>query len=235
MMEGEGGIGLSGTHDLAGVLGDDMEDDASLRLPAIVPNKRLARHPEIDRIHDERELGQDQMVLAHAEAVHVGRPPGGDLCDLSLRAVIADAANAIEAVHAESRHVVIVARALRVVMRVRGRDLAGKRLAIGEDAECLEGRRRKANWHQRLGEGDRLARVVRDIDVAIVGRLRREHRSHAAEQCAARVGREFAVGDLAGFFRGGERLALEEAVGVGDAAIRNCEAVQHRKSVEPMI
>ncbi len=77
--------------------------------------------------------------------------------------------------------------------------------------------------------------IAHDIDVAIVGELGIEDRGDAAEQGAAGVGGELGVGDLAGLLRGGERLALEEAVGIGDGAVREGEAMQHGEPVEPMI
>lgn len=99
------------------------------------------------------------MVLAHAEAVHVGGPRDRDLGDLLPAAVIANAADTIEAPAAKIG-VVVMARALRVVMRMRGRDLAGERFAIGEDTERLQRVGREVHRHERLGEGDGLCRVA---------------------------------------------------------------------------
>ena len=120
-------------------------------------------------------------------------------------------------------------------MRVRGGDLTLQRPAIAEHAERLERVGREAHRHRRLGEGDDLARIVRDIDAAIVGELGIEDRGDAAEQSATGVGGELGIGYLAGRLRRAERLALEKAVGIAHGAIGKRKAMQHRQAIEPMI
>jgi hypothetical protein len=82
---------------------------------------------------------------------------------------------------------------------------------------------------------DRGARIVGDIDAAIVGELGIEDRGDATEKRPTRVGRELAEGDLAGRLCGAEGFAFEETVGVADGAAREGEAVQHRQPVKPVI
>ena len=79
------------------------------------------------------------------------------------------------------------------------------------------------------------ATIGRDIDAAIVGELGIEDRGDAPEEGPAGVGGELAEGDLAGRIRGTEGFALEETVGVGNAAILEGEAVQHRQPIKPVI
>ena len=74
-----------------------------------------------------------------------------------------------------------------------------------------------------------------EVDVGVVGELRREHRTHPLEERAAWVRRELRVGDPALVARRAIGAALEEAIGVGNVAVREREAVQHREAVEPMV
>jgi hypothetical protein len=89
---------------------------------------------------------------------------------------------------------------------VRGRDLTFERGLVAEHAKRLERVRRKAHWDRSLGEGDRRARIGRDIDAAIVGELGIEDRGDAPEEGPARVGGELAEGYLAG------RIATQKAL-----------------------
>ena len=84
-------------------------------------------------------------------------------------------------------------------------------------------------------ESGRGARIVRDIDAAIVGELETEDRGDAPEKAPTGVGGELAEGDFAGRFRGAEGFAFEETVGVANAAVHEGEAVQHRQPVKPVI
>ena len=77
------------------------------------------------------------MIRAHAEAVHVSRSLDRNGGKLELRAVVADAAQAIDALHAEIGDAIVMAGALSVVMRVRRRDLSRQGFAIAEHAERL--------------------------------------------------------------------------------------------------
>ena len=95
MMKGEGGVGDRAAHQPPFVLLDDMKDQPALRLPAIVLDEGLAREPEFDRIDQQRELGEHEVILAHAEAVHVSGPLDRDRRDHLLLAVVADPAQAI--------------------------------------------------------------------------------------------------------------------------------------------
>ena len=175
------------------------------------------------------------MILAHAEAVHISRPLDGKLGDHPLFAVVADPAQPIEALHAEIGDVIVMAGALRIVMRVRGGDLTAQSPAIAEHAKRLERVGREAHRYRGLGECDDFARIAGDVDAAIVGELRIEDRGDAAEQRAAGIGGELGVGDLAGRLGRAEGFALEEAVRVGHAAVGERESVQHRQPVKPVI
>src|SRR5262245_20434511 len=96
---------------------------------------------------------------------------------------------------------------LCVVMRVRGRDLTGQLGAVTEHAERLKRFRREAHRDRGLGESDSGARIVGDIDAAIVGELGTEDRGDASEKGPTRVGGELAEGDFAGRLRGAEGFA----------------------------
>src|ERR1044071_5301321 len=127
-----------GAHDFSRILRDDVEYQSALWLPAIVADERLAREPELDRIHDHRKFGEHEMVLAHAEAVHVRRPFDRQSCNAPLLAAVGYAAEAVEALHAEIDDIVVVAASCRVIVRVRCRDLTAEGSAIAEYAERLQ-------------------------------------------------------------------------------------------------
>ena len=128
-----------------------------------------------------------------------------------------------------------MAGALGVVMRVRGRDLSLQRPAIAEHAKSFQRVGREAHRHRRLGEGDRLLRIIGNIDAAIVGELGIEDRGDAPEQRAAGIGGELGIGNLTGLGGGPKRVALEKAIGIAHASSGKGEAVEHGEPVEPMI
>ena len=119
-------------------------------------------------------------------------------------------------------------------MRVGDGHLAAQ-LGIAKHAEGGERPGLDPQGQRRLGEGDGLAAEVEHIDVAIVSEIGREDRRDAAKQCAAGVGRKLPIADLAGLLRGRERIAAQEAIGVGRVTAFEGKAMQHRQAVEPMI
>ena len=96
---------------------------------------------------------------------------------------------------------------------------------VGEDTERGEGVGREAHRHRGLGQRNGFAGVAHDIDVAIVGELWIEEGGDAAKESAAGIGGELGVSDLAGFLRGAKGVARKEAVRIGDAALREGEAM----------
>src|SRR5262245_56232863 len=97
MMKGECGVSRDAAQKPSGVLLDDMEAKPSLGLPAIVSDEGLARQSEVDRFHHQRKLAEDQVLLAHAEAVHIGWALDRDFGNLPLRTIVADADEAVGA------------------------------------------------------------------------------------------------------------------------------------------
>src|SRR5262245_33663469 len=97
MMKAEDGLSRGAADEPPAVLLDHMKAKPSFRLPAIVADEGLARQSEVERIHHQRKLAENQVVLAHAEAVHIGGAFDRDFGDLPLRAVVADADEAVDA------------------------------------------------------------------------------------------------------------------------------------------
>ena len=91
------------------VLLDDMKHQPALRLPTIVPNEGLAREFQLERVDHQGEFGEHQVILAHAEAVHVRGALDRERCDHLLLAVVADAAEPIHALQAEFGDVAVMA------------------------------------------------------------------------------------------------------------------------------
>ena len=123
-----------------------------------------------------------------------------------------------------------LARAVEVRVR-RGqhpRDLVG-------DAGRLERLGVELDRDRRLGHRDEALAELDQVDVGVVGELRREHRAHALEERPARVGGELRVADLARVAGGAVGAGLEEAARVGDRAVADREPVQHREAVEPVV
>src|SRR5262245_39191231 len=97
MMKGECGVSRDAARKPSGVLLDDMEAKPSLGLPAIVSDEGLARQSEVDRIHQQRKLSENQVLLAHSEAMHIGWALDRNLGDLPLRTIVAEADEAVDA------------------------------------------------------------------------------------------------------------------------------------------
>jgi hypothetical protein len=97
MMKGECGVSRDAAQNPSGVLLDDMKAKPPFGLPAIVSDEGLARQSEVDRVHHQRKLTEDQVLLAHAEAVHIGWALDRDLGNLLLRTIVADPDEAVDA------------------------------------------------------------------------------------------------------------------------------------------
>ena len=204
-----------------------------LRLPSEVLDVGPTRGREAQRVDRERVLGEDDPALGQAEGVHVGGLPDrlrGD--HLGLRAVLGpQQEEAVMVSRAQLRRVVEHPAARAVEMGMGGGQLPRH---VPGDPGGLERRRVELNGQRRLGHRDEALPELNEVDVAVVGELRHEHREGALKERAAGVGRELREGDLVAVARRGERLALEEAVRVGDPAVRDAEAVEHRQPVEPV-
>ena len=117
---------------------------------------------------------------------------------------------------------------VRVCRGQHPRDLVG-------DAGGLERLGVELDRDRGLGHRDEALAELGQVHVGVVGELRREHRAHALEERAARVGGELGVLDLARVASGAVGAGLEEAARVGDRAVADPEPMEHRQAVEPMV
>ncbi len=108
-----------------------------------------------------------------------------------------------------------------VLVREAHRPLGGQGLGIELDRQ------------RGLRHGDVALADPDQVHVRVVGDLRREHRLHALEDRAARIGAEPLTGKLSAPGRP-VGLGVEEAAAVGDLAVGESEAVECREAVEPM-
>ncbi len=165
--------------------------------------------------------------------MHVGGLTHGLRRDhLGLRAPGAEEEEPVAGPRAELCRIVQHALGRPVHVRMGGRELS--RRLIGNP--CRSQRFSvELDRDRRLGHRDEPLAELREVDVGVVGELRREHRADPLEERAAWVRRELRVGDPALVARRAVGAALEEAIRVGNLAAREREAVQHREAVDPMV
>jgi hypothetical protein len=173
------------------------------------------------------------LTTRQREGVHVGRLADGHRRQRAALGATAPRVDLVLAAPSELGGEVHELAALGVVVRVRRRELAEPRGAL---VVAERGQRLGVEPHRdrRLGHRDVLVAELREVHVGVVGEVRAEHRLHALEQRAARVGGEAVDRPAAG----GQRLTagrgVEEAARVGDGAVVEAEAVEHRHAVEPV-
>ncbi len=234
VVEAEERVGLVAPAQRAGLAVDHLEARALLGLPLVVLDERLAGEGDLERVHAQRVLGQDQVAPAHAERVHVGRPLDRQARDHApLRRVRGQAVEHVLALAREARDVVHELVALGVVMGMGGGHVALDPVAVVEVAERLERLGVELDRQRRLGHGDVALADAGQVHVRVVGGFGREDRLHALEQRAAGVGAE-AAGQAA-LLGLGVGVAADEAALVGDLPVGEAEAVEHGQAVEPVV
>ena len=186
------------------------------------------------RVHDQRALGQDQIALAEAEAVDVGRPRGRVPSQDPRRRLGVLDEEAVLAAGREAHHVVdgLAPRAVEVRVRRGVVSRGGRRL----DAQRLQHLRIERDRHRSLGHRHVDVAQTRDVDVRVVPECRSGSKGglHPLEQSAAGIGGELLVGDPP--FLGGRPVGggVQEPRGVRGSPVAEREPVQHRQSVEPV-
>ena len=146
VMEGEAGVALRAGDDAPRVLLHDVETHAAMLLPLVILNERPAAELQAERVHDQRELSQDQVTLRHTKRVHVCRLVGRDCADHVLAILIpANTEDAVLAAAAELQHIAVAAPPAKVEMRMSDRYLAAHVALVLENSERLKRRGIKAN------------------------------------------------------------------------------------------
>ena len=235
VMEGEEGIGFVRTRRRATVFVKDMKARASAGHPAIVLDERLTPERQIERPHDERVLGDNDVVVRRRERVHVRR-----LVDLKRRHHVAPQRPVVDANDlvgglARDLDQNVEGRATRaVVLRVRGRDLSRDGVIEVQNAARVEGRGIELDRQRRLGQREVVLAVGDDIDVGVVRGGGAEDRGDALQWRTVRVGIEFRTRDAVRPFGLEKGRGAQKAVGVGDAAVGQREPVHHREPIEPV-
>ena len=235
VMEGEEGGGVGSAGDLAGLLVDDVEADAAFRVPFVVANEGAIAEQELERIHDEGELGEDQVAGGHADRMQVGGAINSDGSKDRFTTGGVDREEAVFALKAEVEDVRVVTVAMAVVVGMGGAGGAFYFAGVFAEADGGERLRIEADGETRLSERDEGVVPLSDVDAAVVGEPGGEPRDDSLEQRAAGIGGEFGTADFSCGDRFAVGLALEKTVGVGDAASVDAESVEHRQTVEPVV
>ena len=207
---------------------------AALGLPRQLVHQRTRRpQQQPARVDRQRELGEHDVALGHADAVDVARPrhrdradqPAGPRAGRQREDPVAAAQTHVHDITDE-----LVASV--VVVGVGGEQVPADAVVPLHESFGVEGRGVELDWERRLGQGEVALPEASHVDVrVVVDRARVKQRRDTLEERAAGVVAEADVVDAA-LARLAVAVGVEKAAAVADSAVGEGEHVEHRKPVE---